>query len=264
MRARSSLVVAAGALALFFSSSSDAFAQSVPASAAAPATVNVHVRSDRPVTLVRQGEEQPEAGARPPWDDGTEDAAAYNRRPHKRMQWVPVCESPCDRDLAIAADYRLDADGIRASKVFRLVGRPGERVIVTLDPSTNGSFATGIAIAGVGVAGIATGVILLAGAFSEALLGNDHPEEVNAGLGCLLGGGIVTLVGGIVFFNTRRSSASLSLPSDSASPASPAAPASPPPTSAPEASLRGAIWRDPPTSTGRAATVSVPIWSTTF
>ncbi len=232
-----------------------------PAPIAAPvATVNVHVESDRPVSLFM--EQITEEGSdrfenRPIWDDGEAgaDPAATRRPAKKRTRWVVVCEAPCDRDLPLDATYRLDGPGVRSTRPFRFSGRPGEREVVKLEASSTASFVTGIAIGGVGVLGLGLGLGALLIAFSNSALGQrDNSEAVHYGLGFLAGGGVVTLVGTLIFTSNIHSAASR--PLDAARAPTPAAPRA-------EPSSRHAAWRDVPMSPTRPA-LAVPLWSTTF
>ena len=211
-------------------------------------SIVVHIDSDRPVALFR--EEPVTAEQTPSWVDvETSDARAYNRVPKKVMHWVRVCDAPCDREMPIHASYRVDGEGIRATRLLRLAGRPGERVIITVDPASSSAFATGVVVSGIGVAGLVAGFALLLTELGDNLVGNHDPQRVSAAAACFGGGGLVGLVGLGLAFGNGHSSATLSVPGVPAA----APPPSPEPKAAsvPDRALRGSAWM-------------VPLWSTQF
>jgi len=65
--------------------------------------------------------------------------------------WATMCSTPCDQELPLSGSYRLAGSGVRASKAFKLNGRPGDHVIINADPSSTGAFAGGIVLVSVGV-----------------------------------------------------------------------------------------------------------------
>jgi hypothetical protein len=65
--------------------------------------------------------------------------------------WATMCSAPCDQEMPLGNAYRLAGSGVRASKSFTLVGRPGDHITITADPSSKGAFAGGIVLISVGV-----------------------------------------------------------------------------------------------------------------
>lgn len=76
-------------------------------------------------------------------------------------QWVTVCNAPCDLPLDIESSYRVSGGGIRRSGVFRLAGKPGDRIIITIDPASKGAFAGGIVLIAIGAPAFVIGGLTL-------------------------------------------------------------------------------------------------------
>ncbi len=73
--------------------------------------------------------------------------------------WVRVCSSPCDREVAAGTDYRIAGDGISGSKVFAL---EGARVTLTADVATKAKFKTGFVLEIVAASALVTGAAFTA------------------------------------------------------------------------------------------------------
>jgi hypothetical protein len=161
----------------------------------APATgakALVHIQSPRHVTLDRKnpGEDEP---------------------------WVTACESPCDVELPLDNDYRIVGSGVRPSGEFRLEGKPGERIVLEVNPSSKAVRATGILLGSLGITAIVSGLYLWAGmlpATSGQACTSDprdaHPCDTardigRAGLIMAGAGAVLATVGGILFFASNRS-----------------------------------------------------------
>ncbi len=85
----------------------------------------------------------------------------------KRMSgsWATMCSSPCDQEVPVGATFRLAGSGVRPSKSFKLIGKAGDHVTVTADPSSKGAFAGGIVLISVGVP------VFVIGCFVELVVG---------------------------------------------------------------------------------------------
>ena len=76
-----------------------------------------------------------------------------------------MCSSPCDQEMPLAGIYRLAGSGVRASRTFKLAGKPGDHVYISADPASKGGFAGGIVLIGVGVP------VFVIGCFVELVVG---------------------------------------------------------------------------------------------
>ncbi|MEO6420367.1 MAG: hypothetical protein ABIP39_13205, partial [Polyangiaceae bacterium] len=72
------------------------------------------------------------------------------RRAAGTQGWTHACHSPCDVDLPLNDDYRFSGSGTAKSREFRLVGAAGDRITVTVKPTSTGGMITGGVLAGVG------------------------------------------------------------------------------------------------------------------
>jgi len=144
---RFSLPFSAVLAALTFALSGRAYAQAaaatplaVPASPANPVvpmdrqTVWVHVRADRPVTLVtvRAGETTEE----------------------------PVCDAPCDYPVPLDGLYGVTGPGMQPSGLLRLKAAPEDTVSLDVSPASKSSRETGEWLAGAGAAAFITGGVI--------------------------------------------------------------------------------------------------------
>jgi hypothetical protein len=189
-------LVASAQLTLF---SFPAFAQDRPApptgqtSSDAPAapvaatgTVNVHIKSDAPVTLEHRA---------------TPSAA-----------WETSCSSPCDVAVPVGDEFQVSGDGLNPSKPFHLDASKGK---VSLDVSvgrkSSQKVGTGVAIAGAafGVAGI---LVIALGAKpsstfnAQGTTSTAHTNDLFIGGALLLGGAIAAIYGGAMIVNNGNSS----------------------------------------------------------
>ena len=231
-RSRSGLL----ALLLFlFTSARPAHAQEPLVERAEGATRLVHVDADRAIELLI-AEPDPDSDA---------------------PRWRRVCSAPCDIPLPIQATYRLDGTGVRTTLPFRLAGRPGERVVVTVATASTGAFVGGtiLEIAGfvtAGVGALVTVVSLFAGAYDPDAPPGGHKkadtEALVAGASVLFVGAIAAAAGIVVRNHNKRSSVTLGYDADRR-----------PPTAA---------WRETvaPTHASQRAPgqVLIPVWTTSF
>jgi hypothetical protein len=237
--------------------SGSAFGQSMTTAdvappALAPSSVQVHVVSDTPVGLFREIDELD------PGDVRDSDEVDGRKRP--RHRWTVVCESPCDVELPLEGNYRLQAHGLRSTRPFRLSGTPGDRVVVTLDPTSNSTVTAGIVVGSVGVLGMGIGLLVLLDAAEHSALGDGTNDTAGpVGLGFLAAGAVVTGIGLATLLTHLHSSASVTAGRSSVPPTTPA------PHVNVENDVRRPTWSQSaafPTSPTRA--VIVPVWRTSF
>lgn len=76
-----------------------------------------------------------------------------------------MCSAPCDQEMPLSGIYRLAGSGVRASRTFKLAGRPGDHIFISADPASKGGFAGGIVLIGVGVP------VFVIGCFVELVVG---------------------------------------------------------------------------------------------
>jgi hypothetical protein len=54
-------------------------------------------------------------------------------RSAKGAEWTPVCRAPCDEEVPLAWEYRVQKAGMKASGGFELEAFAGETVVVHVD-----------------------------------------------------------------------------------------------------------------------------------
>lgn len=165
-----------------------------PASILTPTTGSVTVHIDSPVSvdLMREvADDSPESAVAT-----TTDERERPRAKRRKTHWVPVCGSPCDAPVSLEGNYRIGGEnGIRTTHAFHLNGRAGDRVIVSVDPSTTRGFVGGILVGSLGVAGMGAGIAYLFVAFTRGVLGSNTEAETTTGLVFLGAGAGVGLTG---------------------------------------------------------------------
>jgi hypothetical protein len=117
-------------------------------------------------------------------------------RPSPHDAWLLACESPCDRDLPLANEYRVvygaAAEATRGD-TFRLAAAPGGAVTVTADEGSTVQFAGGVVMAVGGVALAVAGLFGVAAVASApsstAGSSSTHTAECS-----ICGGGLGDLV----------------------------------------------------------------------
>jgi hypothetical protein len=125
--------------------------------------------------------------------------------------WATMCSSPCDQEVPLGGSYRLAGSGVRASRAFKLIGRAGDHVTITADPSSKGAFAGGIVLISVGVPVFVIGcfvelVVAIVNAGSK--IDGDYDDTSGAqivGLS-MMGLGAAGVVTGIVLIASNGSS----------------------------------------------------------
>ena len=136
-------------------------------------TAIVHIEADRPVVLERSERNGP---------------------------WVPACSSPCDRDLPISSMYRVLGAGVRASIPFQLAARAGERIVVRVSSASKVRFIGGFVIAGLGLASVGVGALVLENKQIEALgygsRTDDGPSKTAGQI--MMVGGATAMLGGVL------------------------------------------------------------------
>ena len=132
-------------------------------------------------------------------------------------QWVTVCNAPCDLALELDSNYRIGGGGIRRSGVFRLAGKPGDHIIVTIDPASKGGFAGGIVLIAIGAPAFVIGglTLLVVAAIDASNAGcsttgyyNNCSTNTDTGTAkivgwSMLGGGAAGIILGIVLVSTN-------------------------------------------------------------
>ena len=144
-------------------------------------TAIVHVEADRPVVLERSERNGP---------------------------WAPACSSPCDRDLPISSMYRVLGAGVRASIPFQLAARAGERIVVRVSSASKVRFIGGFVIAGLGLASVGVGALVLENKQIEALgygsRTDDGPSKTAGQI--MMVGGATVMLGGVLLTLFNRNS----------------------------------------------------------
>jgi hypothetical protein len=117
--------------------------------------------------------------------------------------WTTVCAPPCDIQLPVAPDYRIEGGGLKTSSVFKIAGAQGEHVTVTVNGGSKAWFVLGVVITPIGgLLALIGSVIGLAGsiASSASVPGSDQQAANNvAATGWITFGiGTAALVGGIL------------------------------------------------------------------
>jgi hypothetical protein len=115
--------------------------------------------------------------------------------------WQTVCAPPCDAQLPVAPDYRIEGGGLKTSSVFKIAGAPGEHVTITVNGGSKAWFVLGIVITPIGgLLALIGSVIGLAGsvAASEPGAGQQAANNVAATGWVTFAVGGAALVGGIL------------------------------------------------------------------
>jgi hypothetical protein len=125
-------------------------------------------------------------------------------------RWTTVCAAPCDAALPLDHEYRLIGEGIRSSRAFGLSANPGQHVLIHVSTGSKAGFAGGLAMASIGVAAVAVGLVVLAfGAlgcestdeFGNCIGSSDSSTETVGGVIALVG--VAVMVGGIILLATN-------------------------------------------------------------
>jgi hypothetical protein len=121
--------------------------------------------------------------------------------------WATVCQSPCDRWVALEGGYRVGGPGIRSSAMFSLSATDGGRVDLDVDASSKSAFVGGIVATSLGYGAVPIGLLLmLVGAIANSVdcgfdantNGSSGGCSGSSGGGLVLAGGITALVGAVV------------------------------------------------------------------
>jgi hypothetical protein len=122
-------------------------------------------------------------------------------------QWIGMCNAPCDRDLPLDAVYRMAGNGVRNSHTFRLSAtRPGERIIIAVNPASKGGFVGGIVLVSIGAPVlILGGFVLLIAAAIDATPGQPETGAAKAVGWTMAAVGAIGVVGGIVLIVNNAS-----------------------------------------------------------
>jgi hypothetical protein len=130
--------------------------------------------------------------------DGPDDA----RLEQFKGDWVTACSAPCDIQLPVSSDYRVEGGGIRPSTVFQLTGNQGDHVTVTVNAGSTGWFVLGIVITPIGgLVALVGALVGLAGSVAASSPSNLDPNgarSVAAGGWTAFAIGGAALIGGIL------------------------------------------------------------------
>lgn len=124
-------------------------------------------------------------------------------RPSQHDAWMLACESPCDRDLPLANEYRvLYGTEARATRgeTFRLSAAPGGSVTLTVDEGSTAQAVGGVVMAAGGVALAIVGVLGVAAVASAAPSPSSSDSNVKSAECSICGGGfrdLITLVSAV-------------------------------------------------------------------
>ena len=187
--------------------------------------------------------------------DGPDDA----RLQQYTNDWQTVCAAPCDVQLPIAPDYRIEGGGLKDSGVFKLNGNQGDHVTVSVNGASKAWFVIGIVITPIGGLFTLVGsVIGLAGSVAAAASRGSGVSDANS---VAVAGwttfafGAAALVGGILLIvNNSKTTTTQDL-------------AAPPQTGLlqTDAWKRVPTWREaPPEQRALPPVVGVPLWSGRF
>ncbi len=103
-------------------------------------------------------------------------------------QWIKICDTPCERVVPRDRFHRISGSGIQTSPGFRVLGQPGERVHVNVDPGHTAALGLGIGIVTVGVVVTYVGYAMLP---VQAI-----DDDTHWPLPTMIGGLAATLIGG--------------------------------------------------------------------
>jgi hypothetical protein len=179
------------------------------------------------------------------------DASKVDRYDPGLGAWRQVCVTPCDAQLPLLGDYRVEGDGFRDSHPFRLSGTPGQRVIVSVDPGWGAWRVVGIVMIPV------SGVSLMFGAMM-GLIGTvadgASSWQANLGWGAAVAGA-AGIAGGIALIvNNRHTNVEQKVVAAREHALQAAAAWKPAPT-----------WRElPPEQKALPAAAGLPLWSVAF
>jgi hypothetical protein len=173
-------------------------------------------------------------------------------------EWRTVCSAPCDMELPVAPDYRIEGGGLKSSSVFHLSGGPGEHVTVTVNGASKAWFVIGIVLTPIGglltlvggMMGLVGSVAASAGSGSDASTAN---SVAMAGWTSFAIGAAAVVGGILLIVNNARTTTSQEL-------------------AAPQTGLlqsdawkRAPTWREAsPEQRALPPVVGVPLWSGRF
>jgi hypothetical protein len=122
-------------------------------------------------------------------------------------QWIGMCNAPCDRDLPLDGTYRIAGNGTRNSHVFHLsASRPGDRIIIAVNPASKGGFVGGIILASIGAPiFLLGGFVLLIVAAVDASSRSAQTGPAKAVGWTMFGLGAAGIIGGIVLIANNSS-----------------------------------------------------------
>lgn len=64
--------------------------------------------------------------------------------------WAQACSGSCGRDLPLGVAYRITGSGVKTSGSFRLLGKPGDHIVLHLNTASSAAFSGGVTMAVLG------------------------------------------------------------------------------------------------------------------
>lgn len=129
-------------------------------------------------------------------------------RSERNGSWILACYAPCDRNLPLSSMYRIRGSGVRASNPFQLAARGGDRVVLGVNPASKVRFIGGFVVAGLGLASVLSGALVLENKQFEASgygpRTDDGPSKTAGQI--MMMGGATAILGGVLLTLFNRSS----------------------------------------------------------
>lgn len=125
--------------------------------------------------------------------------------------WSTVCTGGCNRSVPLEGLYRLNGSGVSTTAPFSIDARPGEHVVLGVEPGSNHSKTPGLVLigTGAGLAGLGLGLLIIGAATPEENSGGGHTPSPLVAVGPIVGGvGVVLLVTGIILLATGKADVS--------------------------------------------------------
>ncbi len=168
-----------------------------------PRSVFVHLEANRPVDLFEEESDRSDMN-----DDAPEGKPSH--RPGTRL--VHVCSAPCDQWVPSNGRYLVDGESVRRSRPFLLIGRPGDRVVVTVNTAPASAFAGGIVLGAISLSMMTVGLMLFSAAANvDSIPAKPSSPWVPVGASLAVVGAVGTAVGVVMLVRNVRSSTSQSV-----------------------------------------------------
>lgn len=121
----------------------------------------------------------------------------------ERGSWRRVCVTPCDQKLSLDSTYQIVGDGLRTSKGFQLHANNGERITLSISPSSSAAFVGGIVLLGTGLLVSIIGLYVGAGATAVEDVnsnGTSHSSTAATVGWVMAGSGAVAAIVGVILW----------------------------------------------------------------